>query len=130
MKLTEALNAKKTPLRKSRFKKGDQVHVIAGKAKGQVGEVLRVDLKRHFVFIKDVALQKRHTKPRQKMQSDRAPSMQTGGIVDKPMPIDASNVMLVCPRCDRVTRIKHERLGSGESVRVCGHCREQLEADA
>jgi large subunit ribosomal protein L24 len=61
------------------------------------------------------------------MQNDRAPQMQQGGIVDKPMPIDASNVMLVCPRCDRVTRVKHERLGSGQSVRVCGHCREQLE---
>ena len=53
---------------------------------------------------------------------------QEGGIVDKPMPVDVSNVMIVCPRCDRVTRVKHERLGSGQSVRVCGHCREQLEA--
>jgi large subunit ribosomal protein L24 len=79
------------------------------------------------VVISGVNIAKRHTKPRQKMQNDRAPQMQQGGIVDKPMPIDASNVMLVCPRCDRVTRVKHERLGSGQSVRVCGHCREQLE---
>ena len=64
------------------------------------------------------------------MSQNTQPQVQQGGIVDKPMPIDASNVMIVCPRCDRVTRVKHERLGSGQSVRVCGHCREQLEAEA
>jgi len=82
------------------------------------------------VVISGVNIAKRHTKPRQKMQNDRAPQMQQGGIVEKPMPLDVSNVMIVCPRCDRVTRVKHERLGSGQSVRVCGHCREQLEAGA
>ena len=74
---------------------------------------------------------KRHTKPQQTMsQNDRRPQVQQGGIVDKPMPIDASNVMIVCPRCDRVTRVKHQRLSSGQSARVCGHCHEQLEVGA
>ena len=83
------------------------------------------------VVVEGLNVAKRHTKPRRSMsQNDRAPQVQQGGIVEKPMPIDASNVMIVCPRCDRVTRVKHERLGSGQSVRVCGHCREQLEANA
>ncbi len=56
--------------------------------------------------------------------------MQQGGIVDKPMPIDASNVMIVCPRCERVTRVKHQPLSTGKSARVCGHCNEQLEVGA
>jgi large subunit ribosomal protein L24 len=123
---------------------GDTVVVLHGKDAGKRGRVDRVlrnrltDNKANGVWrrvstrpiavvISGVNIAKRHTKPRQKMQNDRAPQMQQGGIVDKPMPIDASNVMLVCPRCDRVTRVKHERLGSGQSVRVCGHCREQLE---
>jgi large subunit ribosomal protein L24 len=83
------------------------------------------------VVISGINIAKRHTKPSRSMnQSDRTPQVQSGGIIDKPMPIDVSNVMIVCPRCDRVTRVKHERLGSGQSVRVCGHCREQLEANA
>ena len=99
MKLTEALNAKKTPLRKSLFKKGDQVHVIAGKAKGKVGEVLRVDLKRHFVFIKDVALQKRHTKPRRQGEQ--------GGILPIEAPVHVSNVLIHCATCNAGVRKAH-----------------------
>ncbi len=99
MKQTEARNAKKTPLRKSRFKKGDQVHVIAGKAKGQVGEVLRVDLKRHVVFIKDVALQKRHTKPRRQGEQ--------GGILSIEGPVHVSNVLIHCSTCKAGVRKAH-----------------------
>jgi large subunit ribosomal protein L24 len=126
------------------IKTGDTVVVLHGKDAGKRGKVDRVlrnpgagnkssgywkgDSSRPVaVVITGVNIAKRHTKPRQTMQNDRAPQVQQGGIVDKPMPIDVSNVMIVCPRCDRVTRVKHERLGSGQSVRVCSHCREQLE---
>jgi large subunit ribosomal protein L24 len=129
------------------IRKGDTVVVLHGKdagKRGQVDRVLRNPVTQEkvggvwrkassrplSVVISGVNIAKRSTKPRQTMQNDRAPQMQQGGIVEKPMPLDASNVMLVCPRCDRVTRVKHERLGSGQSVRVCGHCREQLEANA
>jgi len=126
---------------------GDTVVVLHGKDAGKRGKVDRVlrnpvgvektksgwrtaSSRPLSVVIAGVNIAKRHTKPHQKMQSDKAPTMQSGGIVDKPMPIDVSNVMIVCPRCDRVTRVQHERLGSGQSVRVCGHCREQLEPGA
>jgi large subunit ribosomal protein L24 len=127
---------------------GDTVVVLHGKDAGKRGKVDRVmrnpatEEKRAGVWrtassrplavvISGVNIAKKHQKPSRSMnQNDRAPQMQAGGIIDKPMPIDASNVMIVCPRCDRVTRVKHERLGSGQSVRVCGHCREQLEANA
>jgi large subunit ribosomal protein L24 len=127
---------------------GDTVVVLHGKDAGKRGKVDRVvrvptaatatpgrwkgeSSRPLSVVISGVNIAKRHTKPRRSMsQSDRMPQVQSGGIVDKPMPIDISNVMVVCPRCDRVTRVQHERLGSGQSVRVCGHCREQLEAGA
>jgi large subunit ribosomal protein L24 len=130
------------------IRSGDTVVVLHGKDAGRRGKVERVlrnpategkvasgwrgaSSRPLSVVISGVNIAKRHTKPRRSMsQNDRAPQVQQGGIVDKPMPIDASNVMIVCPRCDRVTRVKHERLGSGQSVRVCGHCREQLEAGA
>jgi large subunit ribosomal protein L24 len=127
---------------------GDTVVIMHGKDAGKRGKVERV--LRHpaggprskgvwepktsravAVIISGLNIAKRHQKPSMSSgQSDRAPKVQQGGIIDLPKPIDASNVMIVCPRCDRVTRVKHDRLGSGESVRVCGHCREQLEAGA
>jgi large subunit ribosomal protein L24 len=128
------------------IRSGDTVVVMHGKDAGKRGKVERVirnpegrenafwkrtSSRPLSVVISGINIAKRHTKARQSMSgSDRTPKIQEGGIVDKPMPIDASNVMIVCPRCDRVTRVKHERLGSGQSVRVCGHCREQLEVTA
>jgi large subunit ribosomal protein L24 len=129
------------------IRKGDTVVVLHGKDGGKRGKVERVlrnpmtEEKRSgiwrttssrplSVIISGVNIAKRHTKPKQTMSKNTQAQVTAGGIVDKPMPLDASNVMIVCPRCDRVTRVKHERLGSGQSVRVCGHCREQLEADA
>ena len=126
---------------------GDTVVVLHGKDAGKRGKVDRVlrnpggkektkagwrtiSSRPLSVVISGVNIAKRHQKPRPSMSQSTQAKVQQGGIIDKPMPIDASNVMLVCPRCDRVTRVKHERLGSGQSVRVCSHCREQLEPDA
>jgi large subunit ribosomal protein L24 len=127
------------------IRSGDTVVVLHGKDAGKRGKVERVlrnpmadkggfwrrsSSRPLSVVISGVNLAKRHTKPRQKMQNDRAPQMQQGGIVDKPMPVDVSNVMIVCPRCERVTRVKHMALSTGKSARVCGHCNEQLEVGA
>jgi large subunit ribosomal protein L24 len=127
---------------------GDTVVIMHGKDAGKRGKVERVlrnttgvsavgrwwrpkTSRPVAVVISGINIAKRHSKPQMRTgQSDRAPRVQQGGIIDTPLPIDASNVMIVCPRCDRVTRVKHDRLGSGEYVRVCGHCREQLEAGA
>jgi large subunit ribosomal protein L24 len=99
MKQQDALRAKRVPLRKGRFKKGDQVQVISGKNRGHVGEVLRVDLKRHVVFVKDVALQKRHTKPRRQGEK--------GSIMSIEGPVHLSNVLIHCPTCGRGVRKAH-----------------------
>ena len=140
--------AKNAPANKvPEIRTGDTVTVLHGKDAGKRGKVERVlrnpsgarstkaGWKRTAtrpvsVVISGINIAKRHTKPRQKMQNDRAPQMQQGGIVEKPMPVDASNVMIVCPRCERVTRVKHQALSTGKSVRVCSHCNEQLEVSA
>ena len=124
---------------------GDTVVVLHGKDAGKRGKVERVlrstssagvkSVWRNTpsypvsVVISGVNIAKRHTRPRQ-TQNERGTQMQQGGIVEKPMPMDASNVMIVCPRCDRVTRVKHTTLSTGKSARVCGHCNEQLEVGA
>jgi large subunit ribosomal protein L24 len=141
--------AKNAPINKvPEIRKGDTVVVLHGKDAGKRGRVDRVlrnpqagerqksgywrktSARALSVVISGVNIAKRHTKPRQRMNQNSQQPLQSGGIVDKPMPIDVSNVMIVCPRCERITRVKHERLTSGKSVRVCGHCREQLEAEA
>jgi large subunit ribosomal protein L24 len=113
-------------------KRGKVERVLRNAAAGRPGRTIWRKASAHpvSVVISGINIAKRHTKPRQKMQSDRAPQIQQGGIVEKPMPIDASNVMVVCPHCDRVTRIKHTTLSTGQSARICGHCNEQLEVGA
>ncbi len=143
MRVASSAPATKVP----EIRTGDTVVVLHGKDAGKRGKVEKVlrnpDTGRKSagswrgsssrvlsIMISGVNIAKRHQKARPRMSQNTQSMAQQGGIVDKPMPIDASNVMIVCPRCDRVTRVKHERLGSGQSVRVCGHCREQLEAGA
>ena len=84
------------PLRKAKIKKGDQVQVISGKAKGQNGQVLRVDLRRQVVYIKDVNIQHRHTKPRS--------AEDKGGIIPQEGPVHISNVLTFCDTCKRGVR--------------------------
>lgn len=72
---------------KFKVKTGDQVEVISGKAKGQSGEVLRVDKKKQVVLVKEVNMQMRHTKPRKQGEQ--------GGIIPMEGPIHISNVKVV-----------------------------------
>jgi large subunit ribosomal protein L24 len=92
---------------------GDRVVVVSGKDKGKESRVAQVFPKEGKVIVEGVATARRHTKPRgQTMQ---------GGIVDKDMPIDASNVMIVCPT-DGATRIAHRVDADGHKRRVCAKC--------
>ena len=94
-----------------RIKKGDQVRVLAGKDKGREGEISRVIPQRNAVIIEGVNQVKRHQKATYE-------TMQ-GGIIDKTMPIDASNVALLSPSDGKPTRVGYRLSESGEKVRVC-----------
>jgi large subunit ribosomal protein L24 len=112
---------------------GDTVLVLAGKDAGKRGEVRRIERpdapgKPYRVVVEGLNLAKRHTKPRPKMnQSDRVPQMQQGGIIEKPMPVAIGRVMLVCPSCDRPTRIRHLQMETGARVRACARCGQAVE---
>jgi large subunit ribosomal protein L24 len=95
------------------IREGDTVMVVSGKDKGKESRVAQAFPDRGKIIVEGVATAKRHTKPRgQTMQ---------GGIVDKDMPIDVSNVMIVCPTCGP-TRIGHRLDGEGHKRRVCVKC--------
>jgi large subunit ribosomal protein L24 len=92
-----------------RIKKGDTVVVITGKAKGQRGEVLRVDGDK--VVVQNVNLVKRHTKPNPQAN-------QPGGIIEREAPIHISNVMLFNPATGKGERVGFKVLEDGRKLRV------------
>jgi large subunit ribosomal protein L24 len=104
-------------------RKGDTVIVLAGKDRGKRGTVERVEkTKRGFgVVVPGINMAKRHQRARSRTQQ--------AGIIDLPVPIHVSNVQVVCPRCDKPTRIAHGRLEGehGQRTRLCKHCGEQIE---
>ena len=104
-----------------RIKKGDLVQVLAGKDRGKQGRVLEARPRDRRVIVENLNLAKRHTKPRPMRDSTRmgGTNIVPGGIVEKPMPLDVSNVMIVCPTCKQPTRVgvKVKEL-KGETVRV------------
>ena len=92
-------------------KVNDNVLVIAGKDKGVQGKVLATSPKANTVTVEGVRIQKKHEKARK--------ANETSKIESVPGPIDASNVMVVCPTCGKATRVKHAVV-DGKKVRVCG----------
>jgi large subunit ribosomal protein L24 len=91
-----------------KIKKGDTVVVISGRDKGKTGEVLRVLPPEHRVVVQGVNLAKRHTKPRMG---------EPGGIVEKELALDISNVAHVDPASGKPTRIGYKVLDDGRKVR-------------
>lgn len=96
---------------------GDSVMVIRGKDAGKESRVAQVFPGKGKIIVEGVATARRHTKP-------RGSTMQ-GGIIDKDMPIDVSNVMIMCPSCGP-TRIGHKFDADGHKRRVCAKCRGDL----
>ncbi|HEY7392323.1 MAG TPA: 50S ribosomal protein L24 [Bryobacteraceae bacterium] len=112
------------PPRRIELKKEDTVKVISGRDKGKSGRVLRVDRETGRILVEHVAMVKRHTRPN--------PSRQIkGGIAERESPIPVSKVMIVCPGCNKPTRIGHhlEQLAGGRTrrTRVCVRCKTTLD---
>lgn len=96
-----------------RFKLNDKVRVIAGNFKGLEGSVQRVIAEKNRVVVSGVNVRKKHQKPRPSGGRRAAP----GGIIEFELPIDASNVMLICPTTGQPTRIGIRRDEEGHPVR-------------
>jgi large subunit ribosomal protein L24 len=103
----------------NRIRKGDQVVVIAGKNKGQKGEVLRVLGER--LAVQNINLVKRHTKPNPQANKP-------GGIVEREAPIHISNVMLFNPALGKGDRVGIKVLEDGRKVRVFRSSGEAIDA--
>lgn len=103
-----------------KIKIDDKVKVIAGKDKGKVGKVLKVNGKKHRLLIENINVVKRHTKP--------SAQNRQGGILESEALIHWSNVMLMCNKCIEPVRVKTKTLDDGKKVRICRKCSEIIDA--
>ena len=101
------------------IRKNDSVIVIGGKERGKTGKVLRVVPDKDAVIIERLNIVKRHTKPRGPQQP--------GGIVEKEAAIHASNIMILCDKCNAPVRVGHKTLADGKKIRICRRCNEALD---
>ena len=103
---------------KMNVKTGDKVVVLSGKDKGKEGLVIRALPAEGKVIVEGVAVVKKAVRP--------SAQNQQGGFVEKEAAIDVSNVMLVCPKCGKPTRVGHDLNDKGDKVRVCKKCGAQF----
>jgi large subunit ribosomal protein L24 len=109
-----------------KIRKGDTVHILAGKDRGKQGRVIDATPRDRKVIVENLNVVKRHTRPRPLKDSSRMGGQQVepGGIVEKAAPLPVSRVMLVCPVCSRPTRVGVEtRETKGEGVRKVRVCK-------
>jgi large subunit ribosomal protein L24 len=100
-----------------KVRKGDTVLVVSGKDKGAKGKVLVAYPERNKILVEGVNRIKKHT-----AISRNERGAQSGGIVTQEAPVHVSNVMVVCPACDKPTRVGHRQDENGKNVRVCRRC--------
>lgn len=100
-----------------KIKKGDQVKIILGKDNGKVGKVLRVFPELGKVLVEGANLIKKHIRPRK--EGER------GQRLELPAKINISNVMLVCPKCGKTTRIGCKEAGDN-NLRICKKCNSEI----
>ena len=96
-----------------RIKKGDTVQVLSGNDKGKTGEVLEKKKKTSRVIVKGVNIRKKHVKPKKQGEE--------GGIISVECSIHSSKVNVVCPKCNKATRVAVKKEGK-EKTRICKKC--------
>jgi len=102
-----------------KIKKNDNVLVIAGKDRGKKGKVRFAYPDDQKIMIEGVNMVKRHLKAIREARQ--------AGIVEREAPMNVSNVMLLCNKCNKPTRVGYRRLEDGSRVRVCRVCHEVID---
>ena len=100
-----------------KIKKGDKVKVLQGKDSGQTGPVEKVLSKGKLVLVGGLNVYKKH----QKAKGQNQP----GGIVSLNRPFSVSKIALICPKCQKQTRVGYKILNK-EKIRICKKCKEQI----
>jgi large subunit ribosomal protein L24 len=101
------------------IRKNDNVLVIAGKDKGKKGKVRLVNPKHERITVDGINFIKKHTRATGRVRQ--------AGIIEREQPMHVSNVILLCSRCNRPTRVSLRVLEDGKKVRICRSCREVID---
>ncbi|EKD56293.1 MAG: 50S ribosomal protein L24 [uncultured bacterium] len=101
------------------IKKNDKVQIIKGNDSGKTGKVEKVFISKNTLIVAGANVRKKHLKKSQKNPY--------GGIIDINMPINRANVILICPRCDKTTRIKYSIVNKNK-LRICKKCGETVDS--
>ena len=99
-----------------KFKKGDKIIVTQGKDKGRKGVIEDIFPKKNSILVQGMNMYKKHVKGHQ---------VQKGGIYDVPRPLAFSKIALICPSCQKKTRVGFKQVGE-EKVRVCKKCNREI----
>lgn len=100
---------------KTKLKKNDQVICIIGKDKGKKGKVLKIFTEKGTALVDGINVGKKHTKA-------RPPKVPRGGIIDKALPVQLSNLKLVCSNCQKPSRLAMKVKSDGTKERICKKC--------
>jgi len=105
------------------LRKGDLVEVMVGEDRGRRGKILRLkkdkDTGRMRATVDGLKLAKKHSRTKG--------AGKPGGIIDLPNPIDVSNLVLLCPKCGKKSKVRRE-VHEKRRVRVCRQCDEIIDA--
>jgi large subunit ribosomal protein L24 len=99
-----------------------KVYVLSGKDAGKTGKVLKVFPVTGRVIVEGVNMSVKHEKPRGRYQQ--------GGIIHQEAPVSSSNVMVVCSKCKRPSKVGHKVMANGDKVRVCKACGAEIDTVA
>ena len=102
-----------------KIRKNDNVLVVTGKDKGKRGRVRFAYPKKNRVLVEGVNFIKMHSRARAQMRQ--------AGIIEREAPVDVSNVMFICNRCNRPVRVGFRELEDGRKVRICRACNEVVD---
>ena len=96
-----------------KVKKGDSILITAGKDKGRTGKIIKAMPKELKILVEGINLKKKHVRPKREGEK--------GQIVEIPVPMDISNVKLICPKCGKATRVGY-KIDKEQKSRVCKKC--------
>ncbi len=110
----------KNRLKKVNIKKNDNVIILSGRDRGKQGRIIQVDYKNHLVSVEGMNILKKAVRPNQQNQK--------GGIIEVSEPLPISKVKLVCPKCNKPTKVTRKRVND-KVVRICKRdkCKEMID---
>lgn len=101
-----------------KLKQNDQIVVISGKNKGKKGKITKVLQKQNKVVVEKINIVTKHIKKRENKAGEK---------IQFEAPIHASNVIVICPNCNKATRVGYKILGNKKKERICKKCKETLD---